>query len=390
MGIYEELKLRPIVNALGPATRLGGLPLSAGVLAAMSDAVAVNVRMDELQEAAGAELARLLDVPAVYVTSGASAALTLGVAACVAGAVPGAIEALPALAAPRRVVIQQAHRDPYDHAVTAVGVSLTEIGFPSSTYPDELSRTLDGSVAAVLWRPGRPGELLSLRTVAELSHEAGVPVVVDAAMDVPPVERLQRMFADGADLVVVSGGKAFRGPHTSGLLCGRPDLVDAVALHHQDMDIRARTWAPSEVSGAQPLRGRHGLGRGMKVGREQIVGLLAAVREHIAAPQAWREHDATELADCARELAACPELGVHLDRNEHLDVPVLDVDFAGAQIDADETARRLDSGEPRIQIGEDAAWRNTLTVNPMGLHAGEGVTVGRRIREIVVSAGGRP
>ena len=260
--MYRELGLRPIVNAVGPATRLGGLPPSGAVTAAMIDAVTDNVRMDELEEAAGGELARLLDVPAVYVTSGAAAALTLGVAVCVAGADPAAVEALPRLGAPRRVVVQHAHRDPYDHAVTAVGVALTEIGFPGSTYSDELTRELDESVAAVLWRPARAGELLGLRQVADLSHAAGVPVVVDAAMDVPPVSRLHEFFADGADLVAVSGGKGFRGPHTSGLLCGRADLIAAVGLHHQDMDIRALTYQPSEVTGAQPLRGRHGLGRG--------------------------------------------------------------------------------------------------------------------------------
>ena len=278
------------MNAVGPATRLGGLPLSGAVTAAMIDAVTDNVRMDELEEAAGGELARLLDVPAVYVTSGAAAALTLGVAVCVAGADPAAVEALPRLGAPRRVVVQHAHRDPYDHAVTAVGVALTEIGFPGSTYSDELTRELDESVAAVLWRPARAGELLGLRQVADLSHAAGVPVVVDAAMDVPPVSRLHEFFADGADLVAVSGGKGFRGPHTSGLLCGRADLIAAVGLHHQDMDIRALTYQPSEVTGAQPLRGRHGLGRGMKVGREQIVGLLVAVREYVEDPDRWTAH----------------------------------------------------------------------------------------------------
>ncbi len=387
VGIYQELQLRPIVNALGPATRLGGLPLSPTVLAAMAEAVTTNVRMDELQEAAGRELARLLDVPAVYVTNGAAAGLTLGVAACVAGSDPAALEALPRIVGERRrVIVQHAHRDPYDHAVTAVGVALTEIGYPGSTHPDELRRELDGSVAAVLWRPGRPGELLSLRAVADLSHAAGVPVVVDAAMDVPPVSRLHRLFGDGADLVAVSGGKGLRGPHTSGLLCGRPDLIAAVGLHHQDMDIRAATYQPSEVTGLAPLRGRHGLGRGMKVGREQVAGLLAAVREHLAEPIVWRDHYLAELDACADELSDCGSVSFTAGYNEHLDVPILDIDLSRASIDADEMARRLDVGHPRIHIGEDAAWRGLLTVNPMGLHPGEGAQVGRRVVQILRDA----
>jgi L-seryl-tRNA(Ser) seleniumtransferase len=384
--MYAELGLRPIINAVGPATRLGGLPLSPAVLAAMADALTANVRMDELEEAAGAELAQLLGVPAVYVTTGASAALTLAVASCAAGSDPGAIEALPHGAAGRRVIIQHAHRDPYDHAITAVGVTMTEIGYPGSTYAAELVRELDDSVVAVLWRPGREGELLPLRVVAELSHAAGVPVVVDAAMDVPPLSRLQQMVADGADLIAISGGKTFRGPHTSGLLCGRPDLVTTVGLHQQDMDIRSQTWQPSEISGAHPLMGRHGLGRGMKVGREQIAGLLAAVREYVAEPTRWDLHYAAELAGCAAEVASCPTLKVYPDRNEHLDVPVLSIDFRDAPIDVDAVVRLLDTGEPRIHIGEDGAWRDILVVNPMALGAGEGVRVGRRIADIVLAA----
>ncbi len=379
MGIYEQLGLRTIVNAVGPATRLGGLPLSDGVLAAMADAVRSNVRMDEFEESAGREIAQLLGVPAAYVTSGASAALTLAAAVCVAGNEPRRLEDLPASARGRRVVVQRAHRDPYDHAITAVGVQLTEIGFPTSTYPDELARELDDSAVAVLWRPGVAGELLPLATVARMAHERGVPVIVDAAMSVPPLARLHRMITDGADLIAISGGKGLRGPHTAGLLCGRPDLVDAVSLHQQDMDIRELTWQPSEVTGASPLRGRHGLGRGMKVGREQIAGLLTALREFVAEPDRWRAHYATELAACAAELSACPDLVVREDYNDHLDVPVLTVDFASAGLDANEVVRGLDTGEPRIHIGEDGAWRNELTVNPMGLHAGEGATVGRRI-----------
>lgn len=386
MGIYRDLGLRPIVNAVGPATRLGGLPLSAAVLAAMAEAVIANIRMDELEEAAGAELARLLSVPAAYVTSGASAALTLAVATCVAGARPGAIETLPFSAAGRRVIVQHAHRDPYDHAITAVGVTLTEIGYPGSTYPDELARELDDSVAAVLWRPGREGELLPLRTVAEIAGRAGIPVVVDAAMDTPPVDRLQQLIADGAALIAISGGKTFRGPHTAGLLCGTAELVAAVALHHQDMDIRAQTWQPSEVTGTQPLRGRHGLGRGMKVGREQIVGMLTAVREFVTDPTRWDAHYAAELADCTARLTRCPTLGVAYGRNLHLNVPVLEISLPGGQPEADGIVRLLDIGEPRVHVDESAAWRGVLMINPMGLHPGEGAIVGQRIAEIVASA----
>jgi L-seryl-tRNA(Ser) seleniumtransferase len=383
MDFATVLGLRPIVNAVGPATRLGGLPLSDGVLEAMRTASERNVRMDELQEAAGARLAQLLGVPAVYVTSGASAGLTLATAVCTAGDDLAQADALPRILGPRRrVLVQRGHRDPYDHALTAAGAELTEIGFAGSTRASELEGELDGTVAAVLWRPAPTRDLLALGTVAGLAHMVGVPVIVDAAMDVPPVSRLQDLFVAGADLVVVSGGKGFRGPHTSGLLCGRPELVRAVPVHHLDMDIREQTWVPSEVTGASPRWGRHGIGRGMKVGREQIVGLLAAVEEYVANPL---RHDASyeaELTAIEAGLAGDSRLAVSRAHNERLWVPELCIDVSGAGVLGDAVVRALEGGEPRIHVGEDEAWRGVLVVNPMGLREGEGALIAARVLEI--------
>lgn len=386
MDFSTELGIRRIVNAVGPATRLGGLPLSEGVMNAMRAAVEHNVRVDELQEAAGVRIAQLLGVPAVYVTSGASAGLSLATAVCVAADDPRGVDALPRIAGPRRrVVVQRGHRDPYDHALTAVGVELIEIGFPTSTRPGELARELDGTVAAVLWRPGHAGDLLPLDVVSRLAHEAEVPVIVDAAMDVPPVDRLQVLFAQGADLVAVSGGKGFRGPHTSGLLCGRPDLIRAVALHHQDMDVREQTWAPSEVTGVGLRYGRHGIGRGMKVGREQVLGLLAAVAEHVKDPDRHEPRYQAELSALELGLGRDRRLSVARTHNHHLAVPEVQIDIGATGHRADTVIRALDAGDPRIHVGEDQAWRDVLVINPMGLHAGEGEVVADRLLAILQS-----
>lgn len=380
---YRELGLRHVVNGLGPVTRLGGLPLSDAVLEAMRWAVAANVRMDELQEAAGIELARLLDVPAAYVTSGAFSGLTLAAAVCAVGGDSRGVDTLPLTGPRHRVIIQMAHRDPYDHAITAVGLALTEIGYPYSTRPHELARELDQTVAAVLHRLGGNGDMLPLKTVAELCHAAGIPVIVDAADYVPPIDRLRQLVDDGADLIAVSGGKAFRGPQASGILCGRPVLIRDVALHHLDMDLRETTWQASDLTGFWPTGGREGIGRGMKVGREQIIGLLTAVREYVERPGRWAQHYTAELADCARAIALCADLRVTHEHNHTMDVPTLVVDFDGAAIDADEVARQLDRGTPRIQLSEAEAWRNRLIVNPMGLLEGEGAQIGERIVAII-------
>jgi D-glucosaminate-6-phosphate ammonia-lyase len=390
MNFATQLGLRPVVNAVGPATRLGGLPLSDGVLSAMRAAVERNVRMDELQEAAGARLAELLGIPAAYVTSGASAALTLATAVCVAGADLRLADALPRVPGPRRrVLVQRGHRDPYDHALTAAGVELTEIGYQTSTRPDELARELDGTVAAVLWRPGGSGDLLGLDQVAQLAKAAGVPVIVDGAVDIPPVTRLQAMFAAGADLVALSGGKGFRGPHTSGLLCGQPELIAAVAVHHQDMDVREQTWAPSEVTGLTTRYGRHGIGRGLKVGREQIAGLLAAVTEYVADPERHEPEYDAELTALETELRRGPRLAARRTRNERLCVPEVEVDVSATGLRGDVVVRALEAGDPRIHVGEDQAWRDILVINPMGLGKGEGQQIAARLIEVCDAAAER-
>ena len=207
-------------------------------------------------------------------------------------------------------------------------------------------------------------------------------MIVDAALDVPPVSRLGDMFGAGADLVVASGGKGFRGPHTSGLLCGRPEFIRAVAAHQLDMDIREQTWAPSEVTGAAPHFGRHGIGRGMKVGREQIAGLLAAVTEHLADPLQYDAGYDAELTAIESGLATGSPATAYRVRNERLWVPELHIDVSAAALSADDIIRALEAGEPRIHVGEDDAWRGILVVNPMGLGKGEGSLIAARLRDI--------
>ena len=156
------------------------------------------------------------------------------------------------------------------------------------------------------------------------------------------------------------------------------------------MDLRDQTWSASEVTGYWPTGGREGLGRGMKVGREQIIGLLTAVREYLDAPGAWDQHYADEVAACEAALAACAQLHVHREHNEAMSVPTLVIDFANLPIDADEVARRLDQGTPRVHLSEAEAWRNRLILNPMALAPGDGARIGERIVTVVGAAPGGP
>lgn len=379
-GLYEGLGVPAALNGVGPATRLGGLSLHPEVWAAMHESLASPVRMDVFEAAAGRRIAELLGAPAAYVTSGASAAMLLGTAAAMTGGRADLVDRLPDTTGMRhRVIIQAAHRDPYDRAIASTGAVLETIGYPDSTHPDELDRVLGDDVAAVLYRPGKPGNLLSLAATAEIAHGHGVPVIVDGAVHAPGLERLRALFTDGADLVALSGGKGFRGPQASGLLLGRADLVGAVGAQHQDMDERPTTWPPGLASGGRTPP-RHGPGRPMKVGREQIAGLLAALERYVRDPGGDEAPGIAELAETERLLR---EHGVEVIRHHDvaLDVPSLHV-RAGDGADAvDALVIALAARSVPTYVGESEAWRGVVTVNPMALRSGDGVALGTAIIE---------
>ena len=377
MTVYDDLGLAGVINGVGPATRLGGLPLADEVWAAMREAAATPVHLADLQRAAGAEAARLLGAPAAYVTSGAFAALTLAAAVCLTGDDPTLIDQLPRASTRRRFVMQRAQRDPYDRAIEVAGGRIVDIGYIATTHPGELEAALSASAAAVLYRPGYPGNLLDLATVTRIPHDHQRPVIVDAALVVPPVSVLHELLATGADLIAVSGGKGFRGPQASGLLLGRLDLIEQVELHHQDMDERATTWhrAPRTPP-------RHGIGRGMKTGREQIVGLLTAIRRYLRDPDADNAAGLTELEHAATALSDDPRIVITRRIDPHLKVPVLDLLLA-APTDVDAVVRELLALPVPVHLGQQAADAGILTVNPMALQAGHGQILARSLIDAV-------
>src|SRR5215211_1714990 len=268
MGVYEELGLRTVINASGTLTRLGGSRMVPEVLAAMAEAAAAFVPLDDLQARAGEIIAEVTGAEAGYVVTGAAAGLSLGVAACVAGMDVAAMDRLPDVSGLKdEVVVQRGHRNAYDHAIRAVGVRMVEVGYlgypgAGGTHPWQLAGTIQ------------------LPAVCQIAHEQGIPVIVDAAAELPPRANLRRFITEGADLVVFSGGKAIGGPQASGILAGRADLIASVALQHQDMDVRPETWSWRPLLDSGRLVGvpHQGFGRSMKVGREEIVGLITALR----------------------------------------------------------------------------------------------------------------
>ncbi|HLU56894.1 MAG TPA: aminotransferase class V-fold PLP-dependent enzyme [Pseudonocardia sp.] len=257
--IYTELGVRPVVNAAATLTRLGGSLVAPPVLPAMAAAARNFVDVVELGRAVGRRLAEKTRNEAAYVSNGAAALITLGVIACIARSKGGpfVLQDLPYLdkTGEKTVIMFRSQRNPYDYAVRQVGVRIVEVG----PEPAELEAAIDKRTVCVLWFAGAhfAAGALPIEQVVEIAHRSGVPVLVDAAAQIPPVSSLWHFTTEvGADGAIFSGGKGLRGPQSTGLMVGKEWLI-----------------AAARANGA-PF---HSLGRGMKVGKEEMLGLLAAV-----------------------------------------------------------------------------------------------------------------
>ena len=260
MDIYRELGLATIINAAGTLTKLGGSLMPAEVVQAMVDASHDFVDMGELHLAAGRRIADLVGVEAAHVCAGATAGIALMAAACMTGSDRDKIDRLPDTAGMKsRFLVQRSHRQPYERAILYSGGKITEVAVDAG----QLEQALTGDdVAGVFYSFAwfLREVALPLTEVAGLAHERGVPVIVDAAAEVPPVENLWRFVKEGADLVAFSGGKAIRGPQSTGFVVGRADLVEACRLNDNPYDA---------------------VGRSMKVCKEEIAGLIKALELYV-------------------------------------------------------------------------------------------------------------
>jgi len=264
MDVYAELGVRRLINASGPVTALGGTLMPPEVVEAMAAASHSFVDMHELHRAAGRRIAELVGVEAAHVCSGAAAGIVLMAAACMTGTDADKIAQLPDTNGLRnKFLIHDAHRNSFDRSVALAGGRLVSVRADA----DELERAIGDGVAGVYWTAGRfiRGECLPLARVSEIAHSMKVPVIVDAAAQVPPPENLSRFIEEGADLVTFSGGKAIRGPQSTGLILGDPELVEACRLNDNP---------------------HNAIGRPMKASKEDIVGLVKAVELYVAKDRA--------------------------------------------------------------------------------------------------------
>ncbi|HUX87389.1 MAG TPA: aminotransferase class V-fold PLP-dependent enzyme [Chloroflexota bacterium] len=395
MTIYEELGVRPVINAAGTQTRFGGAPLPPEVVAAMAEASSCCVRMEELEEAAGRVIAEMTGAEAGYVTSGAAAGITLAVAACIARFDLDRMDRLPDTSGmPNEVIVQRAHRNAYDHAVRAAGARFVEVGYlgypgAGGTHPWQIEAVISERTAAIYWACIDAKGIVPLEEVCTVAHRHGLPVVVDASAALPPPENLRRFVAAGADLVSFSGGKALFGPQASGILCGRQDLIESVLLQHQDMDVHPETWsyrARYLESGLLPGPPHHGLGRGFKVGKEEIVGLITALksyarRDHAADRARW-DQVVREVVDSVADL---PYVRATQTSPSFQAVPRarLELDESRLGFMAYEAILRLIEGTPRVAVNESGVREGALVINPMCLRDADEDPLVQRLRQVL-------
>lgn len=361
MSVYERVGVRRAVNCMGAVTFLGGLPMRESVIDAMADAARTKVNLFELNEAIGRRLAEICGAEAGCVTSGAAGGLQLAAAACITRGDLSKIAALPRHDGEQpEIVLHRKHRCNFDHAVRNTGAKLVEFGYSwERTESWELEAVLSDETAAVFYVTHfGPVSVLSLPAVVEIAHARSVPVIVDAAVSLPPRENLRNIPATGADLCCFSGGKAIGGPQNTGFVVGRADLVAACA----------RNTSPNHNT----------IGRPSKVNAEAMAGLLVSLEEYASGA------DGDDYAALLRVCEQVREAGRLSDEESYLTetgkhgmpVPTLRVRVADAAAAAAALSRR----DPAIWVNVD---RGELIVDVLALDAHDAPLVGAALREAI-------
>ena len=368
MDIYDELGVRKVINGLATVTSLGGSLMPQEVLDAMAEAARHFVDIDEFQEKAGRQIAKLTKNEAAYISCGASAGLVLTTAACITGMDPEKRARLPYTDGMKNeVIVHKFGRTGFDFAVRQAGGKLVEIGTEAGTSPEDMERAINDKTAAILYfyNVTRMEGLVPLEKGIEIAKSKGVPVIVDAAAQIPPVENLWWFTHIGTDLVIFSGGKGLRGPQSSGLILGRKDLVEACAFN------------------ACP---RSFIGRPMKVGKEEIAGLLAAVKcylnlDHEKLMETYENQVKYVMDECLKLPHVSVKRNFPSEAGQPMPRAEVMFDEQALGMTRGEILTQLREGEPSIALA--GAGNNGVNVNPQTLEPGQEKIIADRIKEII-------
>ena len=355
-NIYTRIGVRPIMNARGTYTIISGSQSLPEVKQAMFEASHYYVQMDELMAAVGAEIALHMGAPSAIVTTGCEAAIALATVACICGTDPEKAQAMPYVKGRNQVIIPKYSRNPYDFGIRMSGPEIVEVETDEDLRAKMNERT---AMIYLLSGPRAFEEPLSIKTVCAMAKEKGIPVFVDAAAEEPLSPNIH--LAAGATFVAYSGGKCMRGPQAAGVLLGPKDLCAAAfwnaAPHH--------CW-----------------GRALKVGKEEAMGMLAAVRQwykrdHEAEQKEWLAWD-NHIADAVKDI---PSVTTHItmpDADLSNRAPTLEIrwDAAKVGITGTELVAKLDKGSPRILVEGGRGTRpdemkSTLGIMPYMMQPGD-------------------
>jgi len=366
LQLYAELGARPVINALGNRTMLGGSTPSDAVRQAMHLADRYYVDMDEFFKCTGQRVAELLECDAALITPGCAAALVLGTAACMTGDDPTKMAQLPNTDdLKNEVVIQQGQRYKYERVVRMPGAQIVGAGSASGTTPDQLAAAIGPNTLALLYPAHAEGEgFVSVRQAIDIAHQHTIPIIIDAAFYVYPLDGLKKFAAWGADLVGY-GAKYFGAPNSTGLLCGRPDLIEAARLH---------SFASFEKNELM------GFGRPLKVDRQEVVAVVYALREWLAMDHEVRNAEAGRRALALRQqLASIPHLGFSADAPASPSLSVtLDENACGKT--AATVAAQLQDGNPSIWL---YVHNNTLNFSMYTTTDGDEAVIAACLREVL-------
>jgi L-seryl-tRNA(Ser) seleniumtransferase len=368
--VYEQLGIKQVINARGNVTVLGGATISPAVQAAMDDANARFVDMAELLDASGRWIASTVGAEAALVTSGCFAALVQGAAAIMTGRDAARIAQLPDTTGMRNeFLLQKSMRYRYDRAVTVPGGRLVEVGGDEGTTAEQVEAAIGPRTAGILYFAREEGVNGTLRIpdVVRIAHKRGVAVLVDAAAEIYPLERMTWLAGrSGIDLVCF-GGKYFGSVQSTGVLCGRRDLVEAASGHG--------------FIGYETLENRS-IGRGYKVDRQEIAATVVALREWFAADHAARfAEQERRIQTIARALDGLP--GVTAEptwprQGAWMQLRVSLAASVGMTVTAVE--QRLREETPGIWIRVDG---DVLNIVVHALRDGEDAIVGERLRRVL-------
>jgi uncharacterized pyridoxal phosphate-dependent enzyme len=374
---YDKLGVTKIINAAGTYTALTASTMPPPVQAAVARAAKNPVRLADLQKASGEYLAQKLKCEAALVSAGAASALTLGTAACVMLANKCGIRDIPNEVPhlKNEVIIQKGHRYGYDQAILCCGVRFVEV----ETIQQYEAAFNDKTVMAHFYNASETGDI-SREDWIRVAKDHGIPTFNDAAADVPPISNLWNYTQMGFDLVTFSGGKGIRGPQNAGLLLGKRDLMVAAAKNNNPFD---------------------GVGRGMKVAKEQIVGMVAAVDWFLTQSDAGFEAEFRRRADrIAAQLKDIPTLKSEVvipPLANHVPHLLLRYDPDKVKIRARDVMAELRQGTPSIELNPSTGSRrgasagipadpNMIVVGVWMLQPGEDLIVARRLHAVLAKA----